>query len=165
MNALAHCAEALYARGHSRDGDASALQGAPMIAEALRRVLADPHDRGARETLLHGAAHAGEALGIAGLALAHAMAQALGGAYGLPHGAMNALCLAPALEFNRALVPEAVARFGEAIGADAVERTRHLARLGGFTSLRAFGVPREDLPSLAEAAAARGGNLANPRPA
>ena len=70
----------------------------------------------------------------------------LGGTYGLPHGAMNALCLPPALEFNRAFAPDAVERFGEAIGGDAVERTRELARLGGFERLRDFGVPQDDLP-------------------
>ncbi len=109
--------------------------------------------------------HAGRALGLAGLALAHAMAQALGGAYGIPHGAMNALCLPPALAFNRELAPEAVGRFGEAVGGDPVERTRELARLGGFERLRDFGVPHDDLPELATQASARGGNQANPRPA
>src|SRR5262249_21785317 len=124
MNALAHCAEALYVRGRTAEGDAAALAGAALIADALPQVLQRPTDRDARLVLQQGAAHGGEALGIAGLALAHAMAQALGGTYGLPHGAMNALCLPPALAFNRALVPEAVARFGDAIGGDAVERTR-----------------------------------------
>ena len=109
--------------------------------------------------------HAGHALGLAGLALAHAMAQALGGAYGLPHGAMNALCLPPALGFNARFVPEAVERFGSAIGGDAVERSRELARLGGFERLRDFGIPEQDLPALAVATAQRGGNQANPRPA
>jgi alcohol dehydrogenase class IV len=165
MNALAHCAEALYVRGHDADGDAAALAGAPLIAEALPRVLDDPLDRAARETLLRGAAHAGEALGRSGLALAHAMAQALGGTYGLPHGAMNALCLAPALAFNREIVPDEVARFGAAIGGDAVERARELALLGGFERLRDFGIPRDDLAQVGEAAAARAGNRANPRPA
>jgi maleylacetate reductase len=165
MNALAHCAEALYARGHTPEGDAAAVEGAPLIADALPRVLDDLRDREARETLLRGAAHGGEALGRAGLALAHAMAQALGGTYGLPHGAMNALCLAPALEFNRAIVPDEVARFGAAIGGDPVERVRGFAHLGGFVRLRDFGILREDLPSLGKAAAARGGNQANPRPA
>ena len=165
LNALAHCAEALYVRTRTPEGDEQALLGAPLIAAALPRVLADPHDRAAREELLRGAAHAGHALGIAGLALAHAMAQAIGGTYGLPHGAMNALCLPPALEFNRVLVPDEVARFGEAVGGDAVERTRGLARLGGFHRLRDFGVPEADLPALAEAAAGRRGNLENPRPA
>lgn len=165
LNALAHCAEALYARGRSPAGDEQALAGAPAIVRSLPRVLADPRDRVARLELLQGAARAGHALGIAGLALAHAVAQALGGTFGLPHGAMNALALPPALEFNRALVPAEVARFGEAIGADAVEGTRALARLGGFERLRDFGVPREALPALAATAAGRGGNLANPRPA
>ena len=93
------------------------------------------------------------------------MAQALGGTYGLPHGAMNALCLPPALEFNKQFVPDEVARFGEAIGGDAVERSRELALLGGFDRLRDFGVPEDELPQVAEAASQRAGNQANPRPA
>jgi maleylacetate reductase len=165
LNGLAHCAEALYVRGHNAEGDEQALAGAALIADALPRVLAEPHDRAARAELLRGAAHAGHALALTGLALAHAMAQALGGRYGIAHGAMNALCLPPALEFNRALVPVEVERFGEAIGGDAVERSRELALLGGFERLRDFGVPEDDLPAIAEAAAQRGGNLANPRPA
>jgi maleylacetate reductase len=165
MNALAHCAEALYVRNHTPAGDEEALAGAPLIANALPRVLAEPHDREAREELLRGAAHAGHALGLAGLALAHAMAQALGGRYGIAHGAMNALCLSPALRFNEQLVPDEVRRFGDAIRGDAVARTRELAVLGGFHRLRDHLVPEEDLPAVAEAASQRAGNLANPRPA
>jgi maleylacetate reductase len=165
LNALAHCAEALYVQGHNAEGDEQALAGATLIADALPRVLAAPHDRAAREELLRGAAHAGHALALTGLALGHAMAQALGGRYGIPHGAMNALCLPPALEFNRALVPKEVERFGAAIGGDAVERSRALALLGGFERLRDYGVPQDDLPAVAEAASQRAGNLANPRPA
>ena len=93
------------------------------------------------------------------------MAQALGGTYGIPHGAMNALCLPPALEFNRQVVPEAVERFGDAIGGDPVEKTRELARLGGFERLRDFGVPEDELGDVARAASDRAGNKANPRPA
>ncbi len=165
MNALAHCAEALYVAGRSGAGDEQALLGAPLIADALPRVLAEPGDRSAREDLLRGAMHGGHALGIAGLGLAHAMAQALGGSYGLPHGAMNALCLSPALGFNVRYAPDAVERFGDAIGGDAVERSRELAVLGGFERLRDFRIPEQDLPALAAATAQRGGNQGNPRPA
>ena len=150
LNALAHCAEALYVKGRTPEGDEQALLGTPLIVDALPRVLAG---EGGREELLRGAMHAGHALGIAGLGLAHAMAQAVGGAYGLPHGAMNALCLPPALEFNRAFVP---AWFP-------VGQARELALLGGFDRLRDFGVPEADLPALGAAAAQRGGNRANPR--
>ena len=165
LNGLAHCAEALYVRGRSAEGDDEALAGAPLIASALPRVLADVHDRAAREELLRGAMHAGHALGLAGLGLAHAMAQALGGRYGLPHGAMNALCLPPALAYNGEVVPDEVSRFGDAIGGDAVARSRELAVLGGFERLRDFGIPEADLPALAGAASVRGGNQANPRQA
>ena len=107
LNALAHCCEALYVKGRDPSADPLALEGADAISSALPRVLDDPGDRGAREDLLRGAAKAGEALARSGLALGHAMAQAIGGRYGLPHGALNALCLPPALRFNGEFVPAA----------------------------------------------------------
>ena len=59
-----------------------------------------------------------------------------------------------------------IARFGEAMRTDdPVARVEELARLSGFTLLRHLGVPQDDLPALAEAAAERGGAKANPRPA
>jgi alcohol dehydrogenase class IV len=166
LNALAHSAEALYVQGRSDEGDRAALEGATLLARALPVVVESPTAEGPREELLRGAAAAGEALGLAGLGLGHAIAQALGGRYGLPHGAMNALSLPPALRFNEPYAPEAIARFAEAIGAnDPAAGVEELARLGGFERLRDFGVPERDLAELAEATAARAGNQANPKPA
>jgi alcohol dehydrogenase class IV len=167
MNALAHAAEALYVQGRNDAGDEHALAGARLIAELLPLVLKRPEDLELRTHLLEGAAHAGEALALAGLGLGHAMAQAVGGAYGLPHGTMNAIVLPAALRFNAQLDPGAVQRFGEAIGApeDPAARVEELAGLSGPTRLRDVGVPEGDLPGLAEAAEARTGNRANPRPA
>jgi maleylacetate reductase len=166
LNALAHCAEALYVRGHNPAADGWALRGAAAIEEALPRVLADGDDLEARTALLHGAEAAGRALAGSGLALGHAMAQALGGRYGLPHGAMNALCLPPALRFNQAAAPSALARFGQALGADdPAARVEELAQLAGFERLRDFGVPHDELGDVAEAASQRAGAKANPRPA
>jgi maleylacetate reductase len=161
MNALAHCAEALYVRGHNAEADEHAVAGAHLIGEWLPRVVDAPHDLDARTELLRGACHAGQALGGSMLALAHAMAQAVGGRYGLPHGTLNGICLPPALRFNEQFAPEAVARFRDAVGRDVTE----LAALGGPTRLRDLGVPERDLPELAAAAAGRPGNQANPRPA
>ena len=161
MNALAHCAEALYVEGHNPTADEHALTGARLIGEWLPRVVESPRDLEARTKLLEGAMHAGAALGGSMLALGHAMAQALGGRYGLPHGAMNALCLPQALEFNEAVAPEAVHRFREAVGTD----VRELARLGGFERLRDFGVPEQELGDVAAATVERAGAKANPRPA
>jgi len=167
MNALAHCAEALYVQGHNPAADEQALAGASLIAEWLPRVVAAPHDLEARTELLRGACHGGAALAGSMLALAHAMAQAIGGRYGLPHGTLNGICLPPVLRFNTAFAPDAVARFGEAIGdpGDPAGRVESLAALAGPTRLGELGVPEEDLPGLAADAAQRGGNLANPKPA
>ena len=166
MNALAHCAEAYYAAGHTDRGDRNASTGATAIAYALPLVADRPDWLYARTRLLEGAFRAALALEEAGLALGHAMAQALGGHYGLPQGAMNAVCLPAALRFNEPAVPAAIARFGRAIRAHVpAERVRELARLGGFERLRDFAVPEADLGEVAEAIVRRPGAKANPRPA
>ena len=167
MNALAHCAEALYAQGHNPVADEDALTGAELISKWLPRVVAAPADRYGRTELLLGAAHGGAALAGSMLALAHAIAQAIGGAYGLPHGTLNGIVLAPVLRFNAALAPAAVRRFGAAIGSpdDPAARVEELTALAGPTRLSELGVPERDLPGLAATAAGRGGNLANPKPA
>ncbi len=165
LNALAHCAEALYAHGHNEAADEHALAGARLISEWLPRVVASPDDVEARTELLRGACHGGAALAGSMLALAHALAQAVGGRYGLPHGTLNGICLPPALRYNARYVPEALRRFGEAVGGDPAGRVEELRGLGGPTRLRDLGVPEGDLPELAAAAATRAGNQANPHPA
>lgn len=161
MNALAHCAEALYA---GPCDDASA--GAALIGTWLPVVAEDTAGLEARTRLLEGAMHAGMALAERGLFLAHAMAQALGGRYGVSHGAMNALCLPPALRFNEPVVPEAIAALAGAMEVtDVAAHIEGLARLGRFERLRDHGIPEDELPEVAAETAQRPGARANPRPA
>ncbi|MBV9605851.1 MAG: iron-containing alcohol dehydrogenase [Solirubrobacterales bacterium] len=165
MNALAHCAEALYVPGHTEDTDLVAVDGARLISRWLPRVVEDGRDPEARRGLLKGAMYAGAALRV-GMGLGHAMAQALGGRYGLPHGTMNAVCLPPALRYNQEVAAEGIARFARAMEVDdAIARVIELAALAGPPRLREYDVPREDLPSLSEAIAERAPAKANPRPA
>jgi maleylacetate reductase len=165
MNALAHCAEALYAHGHNDDGDEAALEGAELVSRFLPQVVESPLDRDLRTELLRGASLGGEALALSMLALAHAMAQAVGGKYGLPHGTLNGICLPAALRYNQRYAAIAIRRFGEAVGGDPVARVEELTALGGITRLRDLGVPEADLAELGAAAAQRGGNQAHPHPA
>ena len=112
MNALAHCAEAYYhpgthgarraPRGYGRDGDRRTR--CRSSSQRLDGIYG-------RTRLLEGAMRAAFALADSGLCLGHAMAQALGGRYGLPQGSTNAVCLPAALRFNAVAVPDAVARF------------------------------------------------------
>ena len=153
LNALAHCVEALYP-GELEE----ARRGAAGIDRWLPPVLEDGRDLDARTHLLAAASEAGQALAGHGLYLAHAMAQALGGRYGLPHGAMNAICLPPAMRFNTPVAPWAMT-------AVPVERAEELARLAGFERLRDFGVPEAEVDAVAAATAQRPGAISNPRPA
>jgi maleylacetate reductase len=151
LNALAHACEALYVVGRDPEADPLALEAAELISQALPDWDSN--------RLLQGAAKAGEALARSFLALGHAMAQVIGGAYGLPHGALNAICLPPALRFNAEFVPSAL------LGGRAAERADELKVLAGFSTLSALGVPEDDLPQLAETIVQRPGARANPRPA
>jgi maleylacetate reductase len=166
LNALAHSAEALYTLTRSPAGDADALAGATLIAHALPQVLDDGRDLEARTRLLKGSMHAGAALAASFMGLAHAIAQALGGRYGLAHGAMNAIVLAPALRFNQPAAAESIGRFAAALGeTDAPAACERLARLAGFECLRDFDVPERDLDEVARAAVDRPAARANPRQA
>jgi maleylacetate reductase len=166
LNALAHCAEALYVTGRNAEGDEHALTGARLIGESLPAVLENGHDAEARRKLLEGAMHGGAAMTAAGLGLGHAMAQALGGRFGLAHDAANALTLPPALRFNQPVAAAEIDRFGEALGSDdPAARVEELARLAGYERLRDLGVPEDELDEVAEATAVRAGAKANPRPA
>ena len=164
LNALTHCAEALYVPGRTDESDEHALQGAALIARHLPAVLDDGSATStARTGLLEGAMHGGAALRV-GMGLGHAMAQSLGGRYGVPHGAMNAICLPPALRFNADVAGDEIARLAEAMGAeDPAARTEELAAIALDTRLRDYDIPRDDLGELSAATAERGAAKANPR--
>jgi maleylacetate reductase len=166
MNALAHAAEAMYVKGRNDEADRDAREAATRIAASLPAVVADEQAIGPRKTLLAGASHAGAALASAGLGLGHAMAQALGGRYGLAHGTMNAITLPLALRFNAHVAAREIESFGDAMGTDdAIGKVELLAGLGEIGRLRDYGVPEEELGDVAKVAAERPGARANPRSA
>lgn len=165
FNALAHCAEAYYHPDTSDRAARHADTGAVAIAYALPLVVASPGGIYGRTRLLEGAMRAAFAIGATGTCLAHALAQAIGGRYGVSQGAVHALCLPAALRFNADAVPDAVARFAAALGTDdAPAACERLAALGDTRRLRDLGVPEADLDELAEAVLERPGIRFNPRP-
>jgi maleylacetate reductase len=165
MNALAHCAEALYSRERGPETDREALAGARLVSHWVPPVLADGSSLAARTELLRGAMHAGAAL-RAGMGIAHAMAQALGGRFGLPHGAMNAICLPAGLRFNAEVAAAELVRLGDAMGSpDPIARAEELGALAVPMRLRDHGVPADELEAVAEAAAERPAAKTNPRAA
>jgi maleylacetate reductase len=152
MNAVAHCAEALWVDAANPVIDALAEEGVRVLAEGLPRVVAAPRDLEARALALQGAHLAGRVLAAVGTGLHHKLAHVLGGTFDLPHAEVHAVLLPYTTAYHAPRHPEAVARLARALRAgDAA---------GGLWDLdRAIGAPRDlaalglDEAQAAEAAA------------
>jgi maleylacetate reductase len=83
LNALAHCAEALWAASADPVTDAIALDGAKRLRQHLPAAYASDHPA-ARGEVLIAACLAGMALGTVGTSLHHALCHLLGGMFDAP---------------------------------------------------------------------------------
>ena len=98
FDALTHALEACTATGANSFTDALG-QGA--FREILHSLEASYHgDQTARARVHYAATMAGLSFTQAGLGLCHALSHALGGAYHLPHGRLNAIVLPAVMECN-----------------------------------------------------------------
>lgn len=164
LNALAHCIEALYARGANPITSLIAVEGIRALAAGLAPVVADPHDRAARSDLLYGAYLAGSAFAVAGSGLHHTICHVLGGAFDLPHAHTHAVVLPHVAAFNEAAVPD-MGRAAKALGSDSVASglARLVAATGAPTSLHALGMPADGVDQVVSTIMAKDLS-ANPRP-
>ena len=151
MNALAHCAEALYAQGANPITSLMAEQGIRVLARGLPRVVAEPADLDGRTEVLEGAYLAGAAFAVAGSGIHHKICHVLGGAYDLPHAEMHTVVLPHALAHVAPSQPEAFGRMAAALGeADVPGAIFDLARtIGAPAGLGEIGMPRDRLDEAA----------------
>ena len=116
MNAIAHCAEALYAKNSNPIVQLMAEEGIRALAKSLPVIVEKPNDIEARGEALYGAWLAGVALAAGGMALHHKLCHTLGGTWNLPHAETHSIVLPHALRYNRDAAPEAMARMARAMG-------------------------------------------------
>ena len=117
LDALTHALEAYISKRANPFSDGAALQAMRAIAPHLRRVFADPSDRGAREALMLGATWAGIAFSNSSVALIHGMARPIGAHFHVPHGLSIAMLLPVVTDFS---APTVAARYADAARAMAV---------------------------------------------
>lgn len=128
MNAVAHCAEALWATTADPVSSAIAEDGIRALATALPRAVRQPRDLTARTQALLGAYLAGTALGAVGTALHHKLAHVLGGAFALPHAEVHAVLLPYTTAYHLRRVPSADERIRRALGGEGATAIWQLAR-------------------------------------
>ena len=95
---ISHAAEAWAATGAGPVSDALAFEALRIALEKLPRSYSG--DTEVRMALHSASTMAGMAFSSAGLGLCHALSHALGGAFHIPHGKLNAILLPAVLELN-----------------------------------------------------------------
>jgi len=150
MNALAHCAEALWAPKSDPITDLHALGGAARISRHLVSALAG-HD-GSRDEVLLASCLAGLALGTAGTSLHHGLCHLQCGMFDTSHAETHAILLPYVIEYLHPAAPIAFERLAEATGSaphELAERIWTLAQSAGAPDgLKALGITeaREGCP-------------------
>ncbi len=165
-NALNHCVEAIYSRGHGPFTDALATSALRMLTGSIAAAL--DGDLAALETCQVGAYLSGLAMPSTGLGVNHAICHVLG-VFGASHGAANSAMLAHGMRFNlpysaarQAIIAQASGSSDGAAAADGIEAL--LRAIGAPTSLRELCIDREQLPAIAARALHDRHMFANPRP-
>lgn len=151
MNALAHCAEALYAEGTNPVTSLMAEEGIRVLSAGLPLVSRSPDDLAARGEVLMGAYLAAAAFAAAGSSIHHKICHVLGGAYDLPHAETHAVILPHAMALVAPSEPEAMARIAGALGSPDVPAALYdlAVTLAVPTSLAAIGMPADRLDEAA----------------
>jgi len=105
-DALCHAMESYASKQANTFSRMFSLEATRLILENLRAVYDAGQDIAARDAMLLGSTIAIIPASLVGLGLAHAGAMPLCGRYGLPHGVVTGMLLAPSIEFNIAESPQ-----------------------------------------------------------
>ncbi|WP_184705621.1 maleylacetate reductase [Rhizobium lusitanum] len=156
LNAMAHAAEALYARDRNPISSLMAVEGLRALAEALPQITEAPRDLSARSAALYGAWLCGTVLGTVGMSLHHKLCHVLGGTFDLPHAETHAIILPHAIAFNAGAVAAELQPIAEIFGTTAPGAALHdfAVRIGAPTALKDIGLQEADLDRAAEIATA-----------
>ena len=170
MDALTHNIESYLSPAFHPMCDGIALEGLRLGARALATAVAEPGNLQARADMMMSSMMGAVAF-QKDLGGVHACAHALGAVNDLHHGLANALMIDTVLAWNHEAVPAKFDELAHAAGvagggAAFVPWLKALkARIGIADGLARHGVRPEQLPRLAELAAADFTNGTNPRPA
>jgi maleylacetate reductase len=153
LNALAHCADAMWGPSADPINAALAAEGIRSLATGLPQVVTDPEGLEGRERTLYAAYLSAAAFASAGSGLHHKICHVLGGKYNLPHAQTHATVLPYVLAFNGPAAPDAEQRIATAFGsATAIDGLLALKRqLNAPHALRDYGFAEDAIGEAAEA--------------
>ena len=166
LDAVAHAVESYWAKGSNCVSRALALEAVRTIMDEMEDLLAGKpaaHDAMARGSML-----AGMAFSNTKTTACHSISYPLTMHYGIPHGTAVSMLLGPVFRLN-APAMERREPLLEALGVSGSDELEKricdlLHRSGQPAALEEWGVPREDLPHLAQLGMTKGRADNNPVP-
>lgn len=164
MDALTHAVEAYIGKSNTKKTKERAEQAVKLIFENLEKAYADGNDLTARANMQKASYYAGVAFTRAYVGYVHALAHALGGFYGTPHGLANSVLLPVVLEYYGESAYKPLARLADITGLsrsgddDRAKATRFIQRIKDMNSAMQIpcnieGINADDIPAMAERAA------------
>lgn len=161
LNAMAHAAEALYARDRNPLTTTLALQGLEAMLLGLPEVVANPASLAARSRTQYGAFLCGTVLGQVGMSLHHKLCHTLGGSFDLPHAETHAVLLPHTIAYNAG--SQGLERLDELFDRPSGQALYAFAKsLNAPLALRDLGLQESDLDRAADLATQN--PYWNPRP-
>lgn len=170
MDALTQAIESYTSAKANALTEPYSLKAAVLIAGSLETACREPGHRQARTDMAYGSLLAGIALANARLGIVHGVAHSIGLHFHVPHGLVCGTLLPWAIDFNQDVAGDKYAALARAIGAgssarDLADWVRGLnRRLNIPSSIREFGVNKEDVPRIVEESMPSGSLKANPKP-
>ncbi|MCM1289942.1 MAG: iron-containing alcohol dehydrogenase [Corallococcus sp.] len=116
MDALTHAVEAYVGRSNTRSTKRNAEQAVKLVFDNLLCATQNGGDISARTNMQRAAYLAGLAFTRAYVGYVHALAHALGGKYGTPHGLANAVLLPKVLQKYGKSAHKKLAKLAKAVG-------------------------------------------------
>lgn len=170
MDALTHAVEAYIGRSNTKKTKESAEKAVKLIFDNLLKAYEHGDDIEARRNMQRASYYAGVAFTRAYVGYVHALAHALGGFYGTPHGLANSVLLPVVLEYYGESAYKPLARLAEITGIctdkddEAAKATKFIGRIKEMNALMGIpsnidGIKPEDVPEMAKRAAAEGNPL------
>ncbi len=162
IDALAQAIAAIVVKVRTPIGNAIALEAIRLAGRSLVAAVRDGSDAKARSEMACASLMAGLAMNISDCGAEHALAQAIGTLFKLPHGLTVALVLAETLERERRRVASLLERIGDALGTPgdgsgdgsrAVRGVEAILVEAEIPTLREVGVTEDDLDELTTLAA------------
>lgn len=160
MDALTHAVEAYIGRSTTKQTRAQAESAVRLIFANIECAYKDGNDLDARRAMLDAAYQAGAAFSKSYVGYVHALAHALGGSYGTPHGLANAVILPYVLDAYGKAAEKKLHRLGIAAGICLETDTPSDGARTFISSIRMLnermgipttldGIRTEDIPALA----------------